>query len=67
MKNCLDILPTIERDERNCVELGEQISEKGQLEKASTLFTKCPTIAILPRCISVKMFLGREKCRSPSH
>ena len=38
MKNFLDILPTIEADERNLVVLDEQMSEAGKLE-TSKLFT----------------------------
>ena len=40
MKNFLDILPTIEEDERNLVVLDVQMSEAGKLEETSNLFTK---------------------------
>ena len=39
MKNFLDILPTIEADERNLVVLDDQMSEAGKME-TSNLFTK---------------------------
>ena len=40
MKNFLDVLPTIELDERNLVVLDDQMSEAGKLEETSNLFTK---------------------------
>ena len=39
MKNFLDILPTIEGDERNLVVLDDQMSEAGKLEETCNLFT----------------------------
>ena len=39
MKNFLDILPTIEPDERNLVVLNDQMSDAGKLDETSKLFT----------------------------
>ena len=63
MKNFLDILPTIETDERNLVVLDDQMSEAGKLDETSKLFTqgshhRNSTVVY----ISFKMFLIRGRC-----
>ena len=44
MKNFLDVLPTIEADERNLVVLDDQMCEAGKLEETANISLRGPTI-----------------------
>ena len=65
MKNFLDILPTIEADERNLVVLDDQMSEAGKVE-TSNLFTMWSHHRNITVVYIVQNVLIRGSCRGPS-
>ena len=66
MKNFLDILPTIEPDERNLVVLDDQVSEAGKLDETSKLFTQGSHHRNITVVYIVQNVFDKGKCRGQS-